>query len=111
MNKREMTVDYLRDHCHLRTRTDSMAAVVRLRDSTMRTMQDYFTVRVTSPCQCTRNSVAWSEPRLHVCAHATDSVKRLRRGRRDLPGPGALGGDIYLLRYAGIFHLRCDAGR
>lgn len=43
VNKREMTVDYLRDHCHLRTRTDDMAAVVRLRDSTMRTMQDYFT--------------------------------------------------------------------
>ncbi|GJE99581.1 asparaginyl-tRNA synthetase [Phanerochaete sordida] len=43
MNKREMNVDYLRDHCHLRTRTNHMAAIVRLRDSTIRTLQDYFT--------------------------------------------------------------------
>ena len=57
MNKREMNVDYLRDHCHLRTRTNHMAAVVRLRDSTMRTLQDYFAVCSASSCQCMENSV------------------------------------------------------
>ena len=51
VGKREMTVDYLRDHCHLRARTDQMAATIRLRDSTMRTMQDYFTVRTALSCR------------------------------------------------------------
>lgn len=45
MNKKQaMTVDYLRDHCHLRARTDTIASVLRLRDSTMKSLQNYFTV-------------------------------------------------------------------
>ncbi|KAI0697022.1 hypothetical protein BC835DRAFT_1270946 [Cytidiella melzeri] len=42
IQKQALTTEYLRDHCHLRTRTDEGAAVLRLRDETLRTLHDYF---------------------------------------------------------------------
>ncbi|KAI0362047.1 asparaginyl-tRNA synthetase [Trametes cingulata] len=42
MQKQALTVEYLRDHCHLRARTREIGAVLRLRDSTTRSIHDYF---------------------------------------------------------------------
>ncbi len=44
IQKQSLSVEYLRDHCHLRTRTDQAAALVRLRDSTLRKLHGYFEV-------------------------------------------------------------------
>lgn len=46
IKKSDMSIEYLRDHCHLRARTEDVAATLRLRDSTLRTLQNYFTVRL-----------------------------------------------------------------
>jgi asparaginyl-tRNA synthetase len=45
IQKQALTVDYLRDHCHLRTRADRPAAMLRLRDSMLRSFHQYFEVR------------------------------------------------------------------
>ncbi|OBZ67426.1 Asparagine--tRNA ligase [Grifola frondosa] len=42
MQKHALSVEYLRDHCHLRTRTREIAAMMRLRDSVSTAMQSYF---------------------------------------------------------------------
>ncbi|KAI0647011.1 asparaginyl-tRNA synthetase [Trametes meyenii] len=42
MQKQALTLEYLRDHCHLRARTREIAAMLRLRDSTTRSIHDYF---------------------------------------------------------------------
>ncbi|PSR70746.1 hypothetical protein PHLCEN_2v13366 [Hermanssonia centrifuga] len=42
IQKQTLTTEYLRDHCHLRARTSSVAAMLRLRDNTMRTLHEYF---------------------------------------------------------------------
>ncbi|KAI0792582.1 asparaginyl-tRNA synthetase [Abortiporus biennis] len=42
IQKKALTVDYLRDHCHLRTRTAENASMVRLRHTTLKSLQDYF---------------------------------------------------------------------
>ncbi|KAI8998674.1 asparaginyl-tRNA synthetase [Trametes punicea] len=42
MQKQALTVEYLRDHCHLRARTREISAMLRLRDSATRAMHDYF---------------------------------------------------------------------
>ncbi|KAI0374848.1 asparaginyl-tRNA synthetase [Pilatotrama ljubarskyi] len=42
MQKQALTVEYLRDHCHLRARTRELGAMLRLRDSTTRSIHDYF---------------------------------------------------------------------
>ncbi|KAH9854186.1 asparaginyl-tRNA synthetase [Lenzites betulinus] len=42
MQKQALTVEYLRDHCHLRARTREIGAMLRLRDSTTRAINDYF---------------------------------------------------------------------
>ncbi|KAH9901343.1 asparaginyl-tRNA synthetase [Cubamyces lactineus] len=42
MQKKSLTVEYLRDHCHLRARTREIGAMLRLRDSTTRAIHDYF---------------------------------------------------------------------
>ena len=39
-----MSTEHLRDNAHLRARTDDFAATLRIRDATMRALQDYFTV-------------------------------------------------------------------
>ena len=45
MQKQALTVEYLRDHCHLRARTREIGAMLRLRDTTTRAIHDYFKVR------------------------------------------------------------------
>lgn len=40
--KRDMTTEYLRDYAHLRARTETFAATLRLRDSTQKVLQSYF---------------------------------------------------------------------
>ncbi|THH08290.1 hypothetical protein EW146_g9043 [Bondarzewia mesenterica] len=42
IQKQTMSVDYLRDHAHLRPRTDATGSMLRLRDQTMRSLHDYF---------------------------------------------------------------------
>ncbi|KAI0319852.1 asparaginyl-tRNA synthetase [Amylostereum chailletii] len=42
IQKQALTVDYLRDHAHLRMRTAGPGAILRLRDQTMRTIHDFF---------------------------------------------------------------------
>ncbi|KAI0637016.1 asparaginyl-tRNA synthetase [Trametes polyzona] len=42
MQKQALTVEYLRDHCHLRARTREIGAMLRLRDTTTRAIHDYF---------------------------------------------------------------------
>ncbi|EJF65820.1 asparaginyl-tRNA synthetase [Dichomitus squalens LYAD-421 SS1] len=42
MQKQALTVEYLRDHCHLRARTREIGAMLRLRDSTTRAIHNYF---------------------------------------------------------------------
>ncbi|RDX56822.1 asparaginyl-tRNA synthetase [Lentinus brumalis] len=42
MQKQALTVEYLRDHCHLRARTREIGAMLRLRDSTTRAIHGYF---------------------------------------------------------------------
>ncbi|KAI9064391.1 asparaginyl-tRNA synthetase [Trametes sanguinea] len=42
MQKKALTVEYLRDHCHLRARTREIGAMLRLRDSAASAMHDYF---------------------------------------------------------------------
>lgn len=48
IQKQALSVDYLRDHCHLRARTDQAAAVVRYRDHAMKALHNYFEVRLSS---------------------------------------------------------------
>ncbi|KAI1795916.1 asparaginyl-tRNA synthetase [Ganoderma leucocontextum] len=42
MQKQALTVEYLRDYCHLRARTREIGAMLRLRDSTTRAIHNYF---------------------------------------------------------------------
>ncbi|KAI0266566.1 asparaginyl-tRNA synthetase [Gloeopeniophorella convolvens] len=42
IQKQTLTTEYLRDHAHLRARTDAQGAVLRLRDSTMRCLHNFF---------------------------------------------------------------------
>ncbi|KAI0831261.1 asparaginyl-tRNA synthetase [Trametes gibbosa] len=42
MQKQALTVEYLRDNCHLRARTREIGAMLRLRDSTTKAINDYF---------------------------------------------------------------------
>ncbi|OSD01558.1 asparaginyl-tRNA synthetase [Trametes coccinea BRFM310] len=42
MQKKALTVEYLRDHCHLRARTREIGAMLRLRDSAATAIHDYF---------------------------------------------------------------------
>ncbi|RPD66091.1 asparaginyl-tRNA synthetase [Lentinus tigrinus ALCF2SS1-7] len=42
MQKQALTVEYLRDHCHLRPRTREIGAMLRLRDTTTRAIHEYF---------------------------------------------------------------------
>ncbi|KAI0087441.1 hypothetical protein BDY19DRAFT_893183 [Irpex rosettiformis] len=42
IQKKALTTEYLRDHCHLRTRTDEGASVVRLRHDTLNALHSYF---------------------------------------------------------------------
>ncbi|KAH8093263.1 hypothetical protein BXZ70DRAFT_390000 [Cristinia sonorae] len=42
IQKKSLNTDYLRDHCNFRARTDSIAAMLRLRSSTLRGLQQYF---------------------------------------------------------------------
>lgn len=44
MQKQALTVEYLRDHCHLRARTNEIGAMLRLRDTTTRVINNYFQV-------------------------------------------------------------------
>ncbi|KAI0051374.1 asparaginyl-tRNA synthetase [Auriscalpium vulgare] len=42
IQKQALSVEYLRDHAHLRARTEAPGAVLRLRDQATRTLHDYF---------------------------------------------------------------------
>ncbi|KAG6336386.1 hypothetical protein ID866_2706 [Astraeus odoratus] len=42
IQKQALPVDYLRDHAHLRARTDTNASVLRLRDSLMKALQRFY---------------------------------------------------------------------
>ncbi|KAH9994719.1 asparaginyl-tRNA synthetase [Russula vinacea] len=42
IQKQALTTEYLRDHAHLRVRTDVQGAVLRLRDTVMRSLHDFF---------------------------------------------------------------------
>ncbi|KAI9441417.1 asparaginyl-tRNA synthetase [Lactarius indigo] len=42
IQKQALTTDYLRDHAHLRVRTDVQGAVLRLRDAVMRSFHEFF---------------------------------------------------------------------
>ncbi|KAI0780982.1 asparaginyl-tRNA synthetase [Trametes elegans] len=41
IQKQRLTIEYLRDHCHLRARTREIGAMLRLRDSTTRAIHDH----------------------------------------------------------------------
>lgn len=45
IQKQFLPVEYLRDHAHLRTRTARAAAVMRLREQSMKSLYRYFEVR------------------------------------------------------------------
>ncbi|KAH9975369.1 hypothetical protein BGW80DRAFT_1436562 [Lactifluus volemus] len=42
IQKQTLTTEYLRDHAHLRVRTDVQGAVLRLRDAVMRSLSEFF---------------------------------------------------------------------
>ncbi|KAI0079261.1 class II aaRS and biotin synthetase [Panus rudis PR-1116 ss-1] len=42
VQKQDISVKYLRDHCHLRARTPRLASMLRLRDQTQRTLHGHF---------------------------------------------------------------------
>ncbi|KAI5996294.1 hypothetical protein EDD15DRAFT_2387293 [Pisolithus albus] len=42
IQKQTLSVDYLRDHAHLRTRTDTNASILRLRDSLTKVLQHFY---------------------------------------------------------------------
>ncbi|KAI0082823.1 asparaginyl-tRNA synthetase [Panus rudis PR-1116 ss-1] len=42
IQKQDLSVEYLRDHCHLRARTPRMASMLRLRDQTQQALHDHF---------------------------------------------------------------------
>ncbi|GBE85334.1 hypothetical protein BKA93DRAFT_735456 [Sparassis latifolia] len=42
IQKKILTVDYLRDHCHLRARTDTIASMLRLRDHAQRVLHHFY---------------------------------------------------------------------
>lgn len=42
IQKKELTIEYLRDHCHLRARTNATAAMLRLRDHTLRVLNQFY---------------------------------------------------------------------
>ncbi|KAI0748077.1 asparaginyl-tRNA synthetase [Daedaleopsis nitida] len=42
MQKQALTIEYLRDHCHLRARTREIGAMLRLRDTSTSALHDYF---------------------------------------------------------------------
>ncbi|KAI9465890.1 asparaginyl-tRNA synthetase [Lactarius psammicola] len=42
IQKQALTIDYLRDHAHLRVRTDVQGAVLRLRDAVMHSFREFF---------------------------------------------------------------------
>ncbi|KZT13194.1 asparaginyl-tRNA synthetase [Laetiporus sulphureus 93-53] len=42
IQKKALTVEYLRDHCHFRARTDAIASMLRLRDSASRSLHQFF---------------------------------------------------------------------
>ncbi|EPQ52046.1 asparaginyl-tRNA synthetase [Gloeophyllum trabeum ATCC 11539] len=42
IQKQALSVEYLRDNCHLRARTDSIAAMLRLRDTSKTAIHDFF---------------------------------------------------------------------
>src|ERR1700755_1619330 len=42
VQKQALTTEYLRDHAHLRARTDAQGAVLRLRDTVMRSLHEFF---------------------------------------------------------------------
>lgn len=46
IQKKEHTIDYLREHAHLRPRTDEIANMLRLRHAVRRAFEDYFDVSV-----------------------------------------------------------------
>lgn len=48
MQKQALTVEYLRDFCHLRARTREIGAMLRLRDSTTRAFHNYFAVSTSA---------------------------------------------------------------
>ncbi|KAH9946855.1 hypothetical protein B0H21DRAFT_790666 [Amylocystis lapponica] len=42
IQKQSLSVEYLREHSHLRTRTDATAAMIRLRDNALRALHSHF---------------------------------------------------------------------
>ena len=48
IQKKALNVDYLRDHCNFRARTDEIAAMLRLRSTTLNDLQKYFKVCLPS---------------------------------------------------------------
>ena len=42
VQKQALTTEYLRDHAHLRARSDAQGAVLRLRDTVMRSLHEFF---------------------------------------------------------------------
>jgi len=42
IQKKDLSVEYLRDHCNLRARTSQTSSMLRLRDTTMRTLHGFF---------------------------------------------------------------------
>src|SRR5712671_2274314 len=42
VQKQALTTEYLRDHAHLRARTDAQGAVLRLRSTVMRSLHEFF---------------------------------------------------------------------
>lgn len=48
IQKKSLTVEYLRDNAHLRARTDPISSMLRLRADVLRSLHHYFDVRMTS---------------------------------------------------------------
>jgi aspartyl/asparaginyl-tRNA synthetase len=79
IQKQALPVEFLRDNAHLRARTDINAAMLRLRDSVLRTLHDYFEVPIDIPLSTTSLTLPNADARLSLRAHAHSDFKRLRR--------------------------------
>jgi hypothetical protein len=57
IQKQALTTEYLRDHCHLRARTDAVQAMLRTRDCATTALHDYF--KVGSPSRSQDGCAKW----------------------------------------------------
>lgn len=97
MQKQALSTEYLREHCHLRARTDGVSSMLRLRDQVCRTLHEYFKVCIlsiylsTAANQSTgimytiRGWVDMEERRFFAGTYADIDVERLRRSGGDVP--------------------------